>query len=77
MTEYEYTVMLEQDEDGAYIATVPALPGVHTFGDTEEEALEMIKDAIALWIGYLQDKGEPVPRERGMASRLSDKVEAT
>lgn len=38
--EYEYTVVIEQDEDGVFIATVPALPGCNSFGDTEEEARE-------------------------------------
>ena len=35
--EYEFTVLIAQDEDGVYIATVPALQGCHTAGDTEEE----------------------------------------
>jgi predicted RNase H-like HicB family nuclease len=48
--QYEFTVVIERDEDGAYIATVPALQGCHTAGDTEEEALELIKDAIRLHI---------------------------
>jgi predicted RNase H-like HicB family nuclease len=46
----EFTVVSERDEDGVFIATVPALPGCHTAGDTEEEALELIKDAIRLHI---------------------------
>ena len=46
----EFTVVIEWDEDGVYIATVPALPGCHTAGDTEEEVLELIKDAIRLHI---------------------------
>jgi predicted RNase H-like HicB family nuclease len=48
--QYVFTVVIERDEDGAYIATVPALQGCHTAGDTEEEALELIKDAIRLHI---------------------------
>ena len=45
--QYEFTVVLERDEDGVVIATVPALPGCHTAGDSEEEALALIQDAIA------------------------------
>jgi predicted RNase H-like HicB family nuclease len=61
--QYEFTVVIERDEDGAYIATVPALPGCHTAGDTEEEALELIKDAIRLHIEARLAAGEPIPRD--------------
>jgi predicted RNase H-like HicB family nuclease len=44
-----YTVVIEPDED-AYHAFVPALPGCHTFGETVDEALLFIKEAIALYI---------------------------
>ena len=61
--EYGYTVLIEQDEDGVYIATVPALRGCHSAGDTEAEALEMVTDAIRLYVENLRAKGEPIPRE--------------
>jgi predicted RNase H-like HicB family nuclease len=48
--QHEYTVVIERDEDGAYIAMVPALPGCHTAGDTDEEALDLIEDAMRLHI---------------------------
>jgi predicted RNase H-like HicB family nuclease len=48
--DYEFTVVLERDEDGAYIAIVPALQGCHSVGETEEEALDLVKDAIRLHI---------------------------
>ena len=48
--QYEFTVVIERDEDGVYIAAGPALQGCHTAGDTEEEALELIKDARRLHI---------------------------
>ena len=61
--QYEFTVVIERDEDGACIATVPALQGCHTAGDTEEEALELIKDAIRLHIEARLASGEPIPRD--------------
>lgn len=61
--EYEFTVVIERDEDGAYIALCPALPGCHSAGDTEEEAREMIADAIALYVDLLRERGEPIPQE--------------
>ena len=57
-----FTVVIEPDED-AYHAFVPALPGCHTFGDTVDEALLFIKEAIALYIEGLVENGQPVPVE--------------
>lgn len=61
--EYEFTIIIERDEDGAYIAHCPALPGCHSAGDTEEEAREMIADAIRLHIEARLALGEPIPQE--------------
>ncbi|MSQ25392.1 MAG: type II toxin-antitoxin system HicB family antitoxin [Dehalococcoidia bacterium] len=61
MTEYKYTVVVEQDENGVYIASVPVLQGCYTQGDTYEEALENIKDAIKLYIESLREVGDPIP----------------
>jgi len=63
MKRYLYTVVIEKDEDGAYIASCPGLQGCYTQGDTYEEALENIKDAINLHIAARRDLGEPVPIE--------------
>ena len=38
------------DEDGYFVAHCPALPGCHSQGDTEQEALNNIKEAIALCV---------------------------
>jgi predicted RNase H-like HicB family nuclease len=64
---YEFTVVLERDEDGVVIATVPALPGCHTAGDTEREALHLIQDAIKLHVAARQALGEPIPVDVGTA----------
>ena len=61
--EYEFTVVIEKDEDGRYLAICPALQGCYTEGETREEAIEMIKDAIKLNILARQDEGEPVIEE--------------
>jgi len=44
----KYRVLIEQDEDGIFVAFVPALPGCHTQGETYEDVLKNIKEAIAL-----------------------------
>lgn len=56
-----YTVVIEQDEDGVYIATVPALPGVIEQGDTEEEALERVAAAAAFTLDSMTERKEEIP----------------
>ena len=41
-----FRVIIEQDEDGVFVASVPAIPGCHTQGDTYEEVVSRIKEAI-------------------------------
>jgi len=56
-----YRVLIEQDEDGVYVAEVPALPGCISQGRTRSEAVDNIKDAIAAYLESLQAHSEPVP----------------
>lgn len=55
------TVLLYTDEDGYFVAEVPSLPGCISQGETLEEALENIQEAIELHIEVLQERGLPVP----------------
>lgn len=48
MRELQFKVLIEQDEDGIYVASVPELPGCYTQGKTVEEVRKRIKEAIAL-----------------------------
>ena len=48
-------VIVYRDEDGGWIAEVPSLPGCVTQGESRAEALENVKDAIALYLGDLDD----------------------
>ena len=66
MKRYRYTVIIEKDEDGVFIASCPALPGCHTQGDTYDEALANLKDAINLNIAAHRDLGEPWIKEAEM-----------
>ena len=43
---YNHTVLIEQDEDGIYVAKVPDIPGCYTQGKTVEQVMERIKEAI-------------------------------
>ena len=59
-----YRVLIEQDEDGVYVAEVPALPGCISQGRTRAEAVNNVKEAIAAYLESLKAHGEPVPRSR-------------
>jgi predicted RNase H-like HicB family nuclease len=57
----KYRVEIEQDEDGAYVARCPALPGCLSQGATRDEALANVREAIEGYVESLRDHGEPVP----------------
>ena len=57
----KYRVLIEQDEDGIFIAEVPSLPGCISQGRTRVEATENIKEAIALYVESLSAHNDAVP----------------
>ncbi len=57
----KYRVIIEQDEEGQFIAEVPALPGCISEGKTREEALANIREAIEVYIESLKAHNEPIP----------------
>ena len=57
----KYRVLIEQDEDGVFVAEVPALPGCLSQGRTRDEALRNIREAIAAYLESLKAHDEPVP----------------
>ncbi len=63
MAKKYYKVIFEPQEEGGYTATVPSLPGCISEGDTYDEALANIKEAIALYLESLQADGLPIPEE--------------
>ena len=58
METYRFQVIIEQDEDGFYVTDVPALPGCHTQGRTFEEALENIREVIAMCVQEMREDGQ-------------------
>jgi predicted RNase H-like HicB family nuclease len=69
----EYTVIMHPAEEGGFWAEVPALPGCLSQGETIEEALENIKEAIESHVIALRDEGEEIPRDEIL---IFSKVEA-
>jgi antitoxin HicB len=61
-----FRVILEPNESGGYTVTVPLLPGCVSEGDSREEALANIKEAIELYIESLEADGEPIPDEEAV-----------
>jgi len=57
--EKTFNVIIEKDSEGYYIASVPGLPGCYTQGDTLDETLELIKDAIRLHLADDSDLDMP------------------
>lgn len=57
-------VILYPGEDGYVVAEVPSLPGCVSQGKTRDEALANIREAIALHLEVLQERGEPVPDDQ-------------
>ena len=67
MTEHSehYSMVIEwSEEDGAYIVTVPELPGCRTHGATYQDAVRQGQDAIDSWIAACKASGRPIPRPR-------------
>ena len=65
--EYEFEVA----EEGGYTVSIPELPGCVSEGDTFEEALEMIQDAMEGWLHVAAEHGDPIPRKfRSLIGRV-------
>ncbi len=64
MIKYE-TIIFWSEEDKAYIAEVPQLPGCIAHGESYESALANAKEAIQLWIETAQEFGDPIPEAKG------------
>ena len=56
-----WRILIEQDEDGVFVAECPSLPGCISQGKTRKEALENIRDAIRGYLESLKKHEEPIP----------------
>jgi predicted RNase H-like HicB family nuclease len=60
------TVEIEQEEDGRWLAEVPELPGVLTYGQTPQEAIDGVQALSLRVLADRLDHGEPVPQMNGV-----------
>ena len=58
-------IILWSDEDAAFVADVPELPGCMAHGATHAEALGNAEQAIELWLETARDLGRPIPQPKG------------
>lgn len=56
-----YRILIDQDEDGIFVAECPSLPGCISQGKNRREALENIQDAIRGYLLSLKKHNEPIP----------------
>lgn len=62
--EREFEIVLEVQNEGGYVVSVPELPGLWTQGETRDEAIAMAKDAIAGYLETLRELNRPIPRPK-------------
>ena len=70
MNKYEI-IIYWSDEDAAFVAEVPELPGCAAHGDSHQEALRNANEAVGLWIETAREFGDPVPEPRGRRLMLA------
>lgn len=70
MKPMQYTVVIEQADDGSFSVWVPDLPGCVSTGDTREEAIRNVTEAIRGHVETLVSMGEPVPPARSEATTV-------
>jgi predicted RNase H-like HicB family nuclease len=66
-------ILLEfrEEPEGGYTVAVPALPGCLSFGETFEEAMTMIDDAMTGWLAVARDEGFDIPEQFAELARAS------
>jgi len=63
---HRYGIILYwSNEDEAFVAEAPELPGCMAHGDDQQEALKNIQDAVQFWIETAEELGRPVPQPKG------------
>lgn len=63
MTTYRYTIILERQPGGGFHAYCPTLKGCHSQGDSLDEAIDNIREAIDIYLESVEAHGEPIPKE--------------
>lgn len=70
-SDLEYSVVIHEAEEGGYWVEVPALPGCYSQGETREETLENVREAIELFLEGLREDGASIPRDEDIVVRIT------
>ena len=70
----EYSVIVHKAEEGGYWVEVPALPGCYSQGESVEETLENVKEAIALYLQTLREEGQDIPKDEEIVFKVAVSV---
>ena len=62
---------LQSETEGGYTINVPSLPGCISYGDTFEEAMDLIKEEMSVWLDSAKEEGVKIP-EQFASLRLAD-----
>ncbi|OGF54952.1 MAG: hypothetical protein A2Z21_02845 [Candidatus Fraserbacteria bacterium RBG_16_55_9] len=80
MKSYTFKVVLEKDkwpeepdEKAVWRAYIPALPAAHAWGDSQQQALENLRNAVELILEDMVERGEPIPDELRPQVKISTK----
>lgn len=67
----EYSVIVHEAEEGGYWLEVPALPGCYSQGESVEEALANVREAIQLYLKTLRERGDSIPKDDEVVFRVA------
>lgn len=67
----EYSVILHKAEEGGFWVEVPALPGCYSQGETIDETLANVKEAIELYLEVLREESQAVPKDEEVVFKVS------
>ena len=70
MSKYEI-IIFWSDEDEAFVADIPELPGCMAHGSSYEDALANAREAIDLWLNTAREFGDPIPEPKGRKLRYA------
>ena len=67
----QYSVVVREAEEGGYWIEVPALSGCYSQGETVEEALDNVKEAIELYLEALREEGAHIPKDEEIVFKVA------
>ena len=70
----EFSVVAHPAEEGGFWVSVPALPGCYSQGETVDEALGNVREAIGVYLEALREEGQDVPKDADVVYRVSAAV---